>query len=340
MLKTILLAALFAGVLVAAEADAQCNVREEGERVALEIDRARAVVQRSGVREAAQLLEAAGKRLMEAKRRADNRQMELACANLRAAANLVHKAVEMASRSDVLWSELENQLGRTDDLLRDTAGVLRSCAAPETDRLMTTAMRQQEEAWRAFRTQRARMALKLTLTAREQTNRARRFCEGDAAGNAETVEAELAQTDRYLEEAARLLDERREGGAEAIRPASNLQDRAWESFREDRFLLALRMTRSARGLARNAVGDLDVAPQAEDVEALIETVSEQLVDLLEEAEERRDDQALRRLRQAGGLLEEARRLLDGGKVREALGSARTASALASDAEEALRESRE
>jgi hypothetical protein len=328
---------VLATLLAASTASAQCNPRIDGERVLEKLERARVVVERSQVEEARLLLAAAGRRLQEAGRLERERKREQACMNIRAAESLIEKALEVAVRTDVVQGELERELVRTDEFLRELAGEVRECGVREAARMLDGAFRQQDEAWRAFRAQRARLAYKITLNAREHGKRARRSCEGDRGLGAEAVEAELGRTDRYLEEAARVLRDRDARGPQKqqLEHAIAIQAEAWRHHRGNRPVLAMQLTRQSRATARRALAGMAKEPQAEDIQFLIETTGELLDRLREEAEASDDDSAGRLLEQATRLLEEARGALQAGRNREALGSARAASALALDVSERL-----
>jgi len=312
---------------------AQCNMQAETDRALATIDRVREVVTRSDLREARELLRAAETRLGESRERARRGDRELACRLARVSAGLAEKAGEVARRGIRGLEELEQMLQRTDQNLSETGALVRESDSVEADRFLRAGMRHQKAAWNAFRGRRPKFAVKFTLMAREAASRARQAAEGDAPGNRPFVQRQLQRTDRLLDEAARVLGERSEGDPEALVPARRLQHAAGNQLHQGHPGLALGLTRQARAVIRRALGDAVPEPAPEDVAALLGTTQELLDRLRPEAAEQ--DQAKRLLPRADTLLDDARRALEDGDLRRALGSARAASALALDISELL-----
>jgi hypothetical protein len=341
MRQTLWTATLLAAVLAAGfavfpgSARAQCDWELEVQRALDTIEKASGVVARSDVPEAQELLRTARIRAREATDRGRNGQPEFACKLARVAQDLARRSAEIAERGLRMLEQLEQMLRKTDETLRDTAPRIREADVGEALRMLDVAQGQEQEAWGAFRSRRAKLAVKLTLMARETADRALRLAEGGGADQAGFVERQLRRTDQLIEDAARRLSE-----SEAARDpqallsgAYRLQTQAKRQFRREHPQLALGLTRQARLAVRRVLDRSDVQPDAADVRALIETTDALVSDLRAAAVG--NDRALDLLARAGRLLQDARRALDDGNPRNALGAARVASALALDVSDML-----
>lgn len=324
------------GMLVAGTARAQCDIDAELERATARIERAGEVVERSGLPEARELLHAAVTRRDEAKGRWGQGERDLACRLARVSQSLAAKSAEVAMRGIRGLEELEHMLQKTNELIRETRPLLGESGSDEARRILSAAEERQKEAWNAFRSRRPRMAVKLTLMARDGAERARRVVEGGAATDSRSLGRELKRTDRLLEEAVRVLGEDGENDGEGMLAAARrLQTQAKRQARRGHPQLALALTRQSRVMIRRALGEADVQPAADDVRTMIST-TQALVDRLGPAVEESGNQRARQLlERSEKLLNSAREALQAGRLGQALGSARSASALALDVSDML-----
>ena len=334
-----LVAVLAALVGLSAVASAQCNSRQELERAATLIERARDEVGRSPVPEAKELLRASENRLRQGSDRANHGDHDNACRLALVSQQLAMKASEVARRGNRAVTELEDILARTEELLSDVAGAVDTAGPPEARRLFKLATSQQDEAKRAFRSDRLRLSLKLTLMARDTASRSLRLAEGRPPEDGRFVEKSLDETDRLISEATRVLEESGDAdsgpGKDLLARARRLQHEGRRHFDGGRLPLALQLTRQARLFAIRALDQVDVDLNTGDVESMIEVTGELLDRLREAAVEAKDGQARDLLDRAGRLLADARAALQKDQPREALGSVRAASALALDVAERL-----
>jgi hypothetical protein len=313
-------------------ARAQCNWEAEVQLALEMIEKASDIVAQSDIAEAVELLQTARTRTRQAMDRGRNGERDFACKLARVAQDLARRAAEVAERGLRGLEPLEQMLRKTDEMLRDTALRIEEADRGEALRIAGVARDQQREAWNAFRGRRSKLAVKLTLMARETAERALRMAEGGGADQHAFVEHQLHKTDRLLEEAARRLraDDPAADPQAALSGAHRLQQQARRQFRRDHPQLALGLTRQSRLVVRRVLDRSDVQPAAGDVEALIETTAALVTELRETATAEGDRRALEHLTRADRLLREARQSLDDGNPRNALGAARAASALALD----------
>ncbi len=339
---TLLLGLALAPLMVAARpavVHAQCNAELEMDRAAEMIDRARDRVDRSALREARELLDAARRRLGEARGQHGHGNQARACQYARVAQTLAAKAVEVARRGDRAVTGLENLMARTDDLLREAASSVEAGASPRGRRLLRAAGNQQAQARRAFDAGRLRLALKLTTLARTTADRAVRLTLGRPSLDAGGIGKALGDTDRLLEEAARVLDAGEGGGGKPgetlLARARRMQDAARRQAAEGRGDLSLLFTRQARLLATEALGRVDVALDPAEVAGVVDDAAELVGSLLDGAPPDAGRGARDLLARASRLIQDARAGLAQGDLPGALVSARAAAALALDVAERL-----
>jgi len=320
-------------------AGAQCDLRDELGRAASLIQRARGAVDASGSPDAGDLLRAASVRLGEAQDRARRGDTENACRLARVSQSLSRKAVEVArpGGSPRASNDVERMLRATDQMLADSGNRLPPRGAKEGRNLLRSARNQQSEAWAAFQNGRPRLAVKLTLMARESARRAGRPGQGIFIPDQRSAAQEMEQTERFLNETRRALGATSKTNRDpsSMSQAERLQEQARHHLAHGRSGLALSLTRESRVAARRALGQVNANPGSEDVNAFIESTQDLVQRLQPRADESKNADALERLDRARSLLEEARGARDAGRWRDAFGATRAASALALDASEIL-----
>jgi HEPN domain-containing protein len=331
MIRILILAVVALLVGSAPPARGQCDLTAEIDRATQLIERAREAAARSSVPEARDLVRAARDRRDEAVDLGRNGRREMACRMARISQGFALKAVEIARSGLRGLDELERMLERSDQALRDAAGVVHDSRSPDAERMLRSAVRQQKESWEAFRGRRPRIAMKLTLTARETAARAVRVAEGKGVEDPGRVTAELGQTDRLLDEARAVLG----GDAAPLERAARIQGIARRQLGRGHPGLALGLTQEARGAIRRALADANAAPDADDVEGMIATTAELVRRLEDEAVDQGNRGARDQLGRADALLAQARKALASQDLRGAFGDARAASSLALEVSEML-----
>jgi hypothetical protein len=331
MTRTWILAAAALLVVSAPPARGQCDLTAEIDRATQLIERARDAAAQSSVPEARELVRAARERRDQAVDLGRNGRRDMACRMARVAQGFALKAAEIAKSGLRGLDELERMMERSDQALRDAAGPVHDSGSGDADRMLRIAVRQQKEAWGAFRGRRPRIAMKLSLMARETANRAVRMAEGRPPEDPGRVTAELGQTDRLLDEARSVLG----GDSPGLGRAVQMQGIARRQLGRGHPALALGLTMEARGAIRGALADANAAPEAEDVEGMIATTTELVRRLEDAAVEQGNRQARDQLARADALLAEAKKSLAAQDLRGAFGDARAASSLALEVSEML-----
>ena len=321
-------------------AGAQCDLRAEMGRAASLIERTRGPVEKSGSGDARDLLRAASTRLREAQDRARRGDTESACRLAGVSQSLSRKAAEVARPGGGpprVATDVERMLRATDQVLSDAGSRLPRQGAKEGRNLLRSARNQQNEAWAAFQGGRPRLAVKLTLMARESAGRALRPGEGVYIPDQRSTAQEMEQTERFLNETRRVLGSsgKQKRDPALMSQAERLQEQARHHLSRGRSGLALSLTRESRVAARRALGQAEANPGPEDVNAFLDSTQDLVERLHPRAEEARNGQALERLERARSLLSEARQARDDGRWRDAFGATRAASGLALDASEML-----
>jgi hypothetical protein len=319
---------------------AQCDLRAELSRAASLIQRTRKSVEQSGSNDARDLLRAASARLREAQDRARRGDVDSACRLAGVSQSLSLKAAEETrpgSGPPRIASDVERMLRATDQVLSESAGRLPPRGAKEGRNLIRSARDQQNEAWAAFQGGRSRLAVKLTLMARESARRAVRPGQGIFIPDQRSTAQEMQQTERFLNETRRALGGRsgRNHDPALMSQAERLQEQARRHLAQGRSGIALSFTRESRMAARRALGQAEADPGPDDVNAFIESTEELVSRLRPRAEETQNSEAIDRLERARSLLGEAKAARDNGRWRDAFGATRAASALALDASETL-----
>ena len=150
----------------------------------------------------------------------------------------------------------------------------------------------------------------------------------------------MEQTDRYLNEARRILDVHDGGSTSLMSRADRLQEEARQHLASGRPEMALSLTRESRANVRRALDRANVNPDPREVNAFLQSTQDMVRRLESQAKGTRHGAALEHLRRARSLLGEARRARDAGRWSDAFGATRSASALATEASEMLQRARE
>jgi hypothetical protein len=146
-----------------------------------------------------------------------------------------------------------SQLERTRDLLERARDRIEECNDDRARAILRAAFDMQQRAEEALAQGRSLAAFQLTVSARERGLRALRLCNMED-NLRESAERALRRTDEMLARARELVANRaQERARKVLMRGLELQERANVEFRAERFEASLRLTQSARTLARRSV---------------------------------------------------------------------------------------
>lgn len=144
------------------------------------------------------------------------------------------------------------QLERTRELIERAHDQIEECDNPRARALIRVALEVQVRAESAAQDGRFLAALQLTMSARERAMRALRICNLDD-NLQDSAQRALQRTDELISRAQELVTDRGgEPARQALSRANDLQARAWQEFRADRYEPSLQFTQSARTFAHRA----------------------------------------------------------------------------------------
>jgi hypothetical protein len=170
--------------------------------------------------------------------------------------------LQARTRADVAIAAVEGlpdpdrvqvQVERTRELLDRARDAIEECVEDRARAMLRGAVELQGRAEAALSSQRYLAALRLTMSARERGWRALRLCNvhEDIEANADRA---IRRTDQILDRARQIVSERGNPRAlDALRQATDLQQRAAAQFRAGHEDAALRLTQSARAGAYRAI---------------------------------------------------------------------------------------
>jgi hypothetical protein len=152
------------------------------------------------------------------------------------------------------------QLERTRDMLRKTREHAGEIGETQAEEILRAAYERQDQAETAFREHRFRVSLRMTQLARELAQKALEMVGEEPGASPQRVLSAMKETDEILGRVSRDL-----GGTRSplLEEAYELQDRAEAHLNGGRFGPALKLTLTARDLAKKAV----VGPEGSDAVA-------------------------------------------------------------------------
>jgi hypothetical protein len=164
--------------------------------------------------------------------------------------------------------EVATEIEKTWRVIRHAEEVVRHGGGPEAKRLLESAIERQRQAEEHLRGDRRAAAFSLTRLARQLAQKAIDRSDSVFRGK-DQIQGELRKTDVLLETARRAVGPGApEAAAQLLRVAAREQEKAWQSYREERFRLALKLTLMAGDLARRAMRASDETGSMDDARAL------------------------------------------------------------------------
>ena len=231
-----------------------------------------------------------------------------------------------AAQAQIL-EDVEQALQRTDQLLEQAADVVRTADSQRARLLLDRALDLQLKAWNQLRDQHPRLAVTMTMEARDVAKRALRFAHEDASLQTR-ARRELEQAWDLLQRAREQLGGAPDGVQGLLQEAQKQIERGRSQFHEQNNEAAMRLAISAQRLIRQALGSTDGAEGPDRLQRELERTDR----LIERAREAIGDsdlpEAIRALERATNLQQDAWAAFRAEKFRVALAATREARNLA------------
>ncbi len=253
----------------AAEAQIKENIERELEKTDVVIQRAKEAVWESRNLKAENLLKMADKLQERARNEFRMIRYRLAVELTLKARTKAYEAIGFTKKDEENENLVLKAIERTDQIIskaREEAGGLEN---RRIFSLLEMAINNQQKAKEFFKEHRLKMALKLTLKARETaqkvlslTNKGKRLDR--------LAQKELEITDRLIEKASAIISAGSMGQQSHIQKADrlfnqarSLQEKAWDMFNQKRFAKAIKSSQKARELVQKALRlvEEDITPQ-------------------------------------------------------------------------------
>ncbi|NNF05365.1 MAG: hypothetical protein HKN21_01260, partial [Candidatus Eisenbacteria bacterium] len=248
-----------------------------------------------------------------------------AAVRVEAAMKLVTRAIETCQQGDRHREQLGQTIRRTEEMLRHVQDTVVTNDSDQCQQFLRAAIKEQKRAMELFHTDRLRLALRLTLRARELGERALRCANQEVGSQDVNTMKLLERTDHFLAEVEDAVDNK--GGRTLLDEAKRLQHEARRQALRRKFELAQRLTEQSRVLAAKSLSKLESDLNTRDVAQMI-AGTEDLLQKLDENAPNAAPNATSLLKKAHRLLDDAKSSLQKGKPREAFAKVRASSAAA------------
>lgn len=303
------------------------EVKKELEKTDRVIERAKEAVRESGNPKAQSLLEIAINLQTRAKEAFDQERIKLAGKLTLQAREKAFEAIGLTKRNEENENLVLKAIERTDEIIAKAKEDALLSDSPRASSLLEVAIRNQERAKEFYHERKLKMALKLTLEARELAQKSMELT--DRKDKLERIaKNQLERTDRLIDKAGPIIKESGSLRAqELFDEGVNLQEKAWDLFRQNRFGLAIKGTQRARSFVLRALGIVEenVTPQM--VKKAIQQNDELIEKVGPQIKVSGNQQAINLFEEGLSHQEKAKRYLDDGKLKAALAQAKVADRL-------------
>ncbi len=226
-------------------------VRKELERTSELMGDAGPVIKESGNKKAAEIFGLAVNEQEKAKEAFKNRDLKLALKLTYSAREHTKEALKLV-KGDISEEDVKKELERTDQLIEKAGPIIKESGNKEAMVIFEKGVAIQQKAKAAYKEGNLKLALKLTLEARELVFKALKMVEGQITP--EEVAKAIKETDDLIQKWSPQIKE--SGNKEAIKLLENAishQDKAKSLFKEKKFKAALAQTDVARKLLKKAI---------------------------------------------------------------------------------------
>jgi len=208
------------------------------------------------------------------------------------ARELAIKAIGVAQSAEERSELVQREIERTDELIRKSEERTNISESERAFVLLESAVKAQTEAREFFRANRMRIALTVTLNARETARKALELA--DAVETAQDrLQRELDRTDQLIQKAQETATGISANGqiGNLLQQAENLQQKAKLEYSEGRHRIALEETQRARDLAVEALELMEQEVQPDRIERYLDKTDQEIERLQSELTQNPNSQA-------------------------------------------------
>jgi hypothetical protein len=328
----------------AAEAQIREDIERELDKTDMVIDRAKEAVSQSRNLKAENLLEMADKLQEQARIEFGMIKYRLAVELTLKARTKAYEAIGFTKKDEENENLVLKAIERTDQIIdraREEAGGLNN---RRIFSLLDIAINNQQKAKEFSKEHKLKMALKLTLKAREAAQNVLSLIDKGKRLD-RLAQKELEITDRIIEKASAIISagfmgqgSHNQKADQLFRQARSLQEKAWDMFSQQKFIKATKSSQKARELVQRALRlvEEDVTPQ------MVESAIQQNERLIEKAIEKIDavsnPEAQTTFENGLSHQSQAKEYYQEGKLKAALAEAKVANRLINRALEMIQNS--
>jgi hypothetical protein len=229
------------------------EVEKEIERTDKVIERAKEAVTESGNTKAQTLLDIAINLQGNAKQALDGRRFGLAVKLTLQAREKAFEAIGITKRAEENENLVLKAIERTDQIIAKAKEIVFLTEDQRASPLLDAAIKNQHRAKEFYNEHNLKVALKLTLKAKESAQKSIELAEHKNKQE-RYARQELERTDRLIEKALPIIKENDDPRAQDFfGKGVDWQEKAWELFRQKRFEAAIRNTQKARDFVLKAL---------------------------------------------------------------------------------------
>ncbi len=260
--STLLIVGIPLFLVTAAEAQTRASIERELEKTDAVIERAAEAVSASRNLKAESLLKMAVELQSKGKHAKEQFRYGQALDLTLKAREKAYEAIGFTKKDEENENLVLRAIERTDQAISQAQELARDMDQKRVSSLLDMAIRSQQKAKEFYREHRLKMALKLTLEARETANKIKGL-----AGNGERMdrlaEKQLNAAVRFLDKASVIIQEsRNQSAVDLLEKAEGLLKRARELFAQNAFAKSIKDSQSARGMVEKALKlvEEDISP--------------------------------------------------------------------------------
>lgn len=279
--STLLIVGIPLLLVTAAEAQTRASIERELEKTDAVIERATEAVSASRNLKAESLLKTAVELQSRGKDAKHQFRYGLALDFTLKARKRAYEAIGFTKKDEENENLVLKAIEKTDQVISQAKEVAGELDQNRASSLLEMAVRSQQRAMEFYREHRLKMALKLTLEARETANKVKSF-----AGNGQRMDrlaqGQLESTQRFFDKAVTIIQEsRNQSATDRLEEARSLLEKARDLVAQKAFARSIKDSRRAREMVEKALRlvEEDITP------GMVESAMQQNERLIEKGEE-------------------------------------------------------